>query len=129
MTTHSLGGGEYLIKYSLSEYQHGSLVARFDSEPKEADARRHLAAYGIAPDMATSISIQPLDTGGEHKGASPKSSLASVSGSRSDATRARSWNISVDDEVIRLVMKAIPFIFMFLIVLAAEIGLISPWYG
>ncbi|WP_147287133.1 hypothetical protein [Corynebacterium pilosum] len=106
-----------MIEYSLSEYQHGSLVARFDSEPKEADARQHLAAYGIAPDTATSISIQLLGTP-----AASNSSLTSVVRSTPETSRSRYKEILLDEDVWKWATKVLPPVLLLLFLIVTDLA-------
>lgn len=53
-------GREYVIRYSLSPYQHGSMVGRFAGEPSKADVRSFLAGYSIDAAKLSDVSVTPV---------------------------------------------------------------------
>lgn len=50
-------GREYVIRYSLNAYQHGSMVGRFAGEPSQADVRSFLAGYSIDAAKLSDVSV------------------------------------------------------------------------
>ena len=53
-------GREYVIRYSLSPYQRGSMVGRFAGEPSKADVRSFLAGYSIDAAKLSDVSVTPV---------------------------------------------------------------------
>lgn len=55
-------GRDYLVRYSTSPYQNGTLVLRFASDPSRKQLIDAVANYGISPSEVTDISAQIVPT-------------------------------------------------------------------
>ncbi|MGP6173144.1 hypothetical protein [Corynebacterium sp. A21] len=55
-------GRDYLVRYSTSPYQNGTLVLRFASDPSRKQLIDAVANYGVSPHSITDISAQIVPT-------------------------------------------------------------------
>lgn len=55
-------GREYIVRYSTSPYQNGTLVLRFPADPGRRELVAAVAGYGIDPGQLVDISAAPFPT-------------------------------------------------------------------
>ncbi|MDO5669554.1 MAG: hypothetical protein Q4G50_06085 [Corynebacterium sp.] len=53
-------GRDYIVEYKAGQFQHGSLVLRFDAEPSETQLRAALVDYGLPAKALEEIRARPL---------------------------------------------------------------------
>lgn len=53
-------GDEYVVSYVLSDYQKGSLVARFPGQPSPARLREFLSGYSISASDLAEVNATPV---------------------------------------------------------------------
>lgn len=55
----STAGMDYIIRYSLNEFQRGSIVTRFETPPDKREVFGVLERYGISSTQVSEYSVSP----------------------------------------------------------------------
>ena len=53
-------GRDYIVEYKAGQFQHGSLVLRFDDDPSEAQIRAALVDHGLPAKALEEVRARPL---------------------------------------------------------------------
>lgn len=55
-------GRDYIVEYTVGQFQHGSLVLRFADDPSDAQIRTALVDHGLKAASLQEVSARPLGT-------------------------------------------------------------------